>query len=99
MGEMRVIKYQMNYRYLNKKMYETNRKLYDQVLILLRLSNLQNKCAYMVRANKPRTSGTKVTFAVVENTEQYRKEIQKLTEDAKKNGFTIKEKEEGENHD
>ena len=97
MGEMRVIKYQMNYRYLNKKMYETNRKFYDQALILLRVSNLEKKCAYMVRANKPKTSGTKVTYAVVESTEQYREETRKLIEDAKKNGFTIKE--EGENHD
>lgn len=97
MGEMRVIEYQMNYRYLNKKMYETNRKFYDQALIYLRVSNLQNKCAYMVRANKPRTSGTKVTFAVVENAEQYRQEIRKLAEDAKKNGFTVKE--EQKDHD
>ena len=91
-----IIQYQKIYKNLNKKLYETNRKMYDQSLIVLRLIALENNCAYMVKAGKPQKNGTKVTFSVAETAEQYQEEIQKLTEDAKKNGFTVKEEEEDE---
>ena len=99
MGEMRVIKYQMNYRYLNKKMYETNRGFYDKILLLARADELRNRCAYMTRANKPMSSGTKVTFALAETPEQYDEEVKKIAEEGKRLGIKFKEKEQEESHD
>ena len=87
MGEMTIIKYQKKYRQLHTSMYETNRGLYDKILLLVRADELRNRCAYMTRANKPMSSGTKVTFAPVETPEQYDEEVKKIVEEGKRIGI------------
>lgn len=104
MGGIRIIKYQMTYSGMTKKLYEENPNIYQRALIDIRLHELQAKGCYVQKMNKPNRNGTAITFAQVKDGEEYQTELQKIIEDGIKLGLKIKkvktteagEKEDGE---
>ena len=82
-----IMKYQMRYLKLTRKMFEEQKNLYQNALIHIRLEELQEKGACMVKCNKPTSSGTKITFRPVKNADEYQKELNKIVSDGEKLGI------------
>ena len=87
MKEARVIRYQSGYPGLNKKFFSESPQAYKVALIHIRLDELQERCAKVVKIGKPNFSGTQITFAPVESAEEYRSEMEKIISDGKEIGI------------
>lgn len=88
-----LVGYQMNIDELTKKLYEENPLIYRLELIALRIFYLEIKGMYMTKKNKPNNKGTKVTWKLIENEEEYDRAYSKLQadmEDLKKIGEQMK---------
>lgn len=91
--DVRVLKYEFINPKMNKKLFEENRKIYDKLIIFIRVDELNNKCAYLVKVNKPNRSGTKFTFKPCETHDEWEREFDRLKEDAEKMKVTLTRKE------
>lgn len=87
--EARVLKYAFINPKMNKKLFEENRKIYDKVMIFIRIDELNNKCAYLVKTNKPTKNGTKFTFKTCETYDEWEREFDRLKKDAEKMKITL----------
>lgn len=84
MLSIKTIRYQIQYKEMTKKMYITKPNTYNLAILLLRLEELQNKGARMVKQGKPYLSGTNLTFEVMQKAEEVDAAIKELCEDARK---------------
>lgn len=83
MKEARVIRYQSGYSWLNKKFFAEKPKAYKVALIYIRLEELQEKGAKVLKIGKPNSRGTQITFAPVESVEEYQSELERIISDGK----------------
>ena len=60
-----IIKYQVCFTKLTKKVQDHDPDFYAKAIIAIRLTELQEETAYMVKCNKANSGGTKITFAPV----------------------------------
>ena len=58
MSETRIIRYQLSFPALNKKLYEKFEKEYNVAVIQIRLDELQEKGAKLTKIGKPTFGGT-----------------------------------------
>ncbi|MEZ3435714.1 MAG: hypothetical protein K1W34_14065 [Lachnospiraceae bacterium] len=86
MKEARVIKYQSGYPRLNKKLFTEKTQVYKVALIYIRLDELQERGAKVLKIGKPNFGGTQITFAPVESAEEYQSELKKIISDGKEIG-------------
>lgn len=82
-----VLKYQVCFKKLTKKFLEEDPDFYAKAVIILRLEELHEKCAYMVKCNKANSSGTKITFAPVRSVEEYTDKLNEIIADGEKIGL------------
>lgn len=87
MSDLYISKYQMSFTKLTRKLYDENQKFYEKALIYIRLDELQERCAYMVKRNKPTNSGTNISFEVVNSKEEYQEQLEKIISDGEKIGL------------
>lgn len=82
-----IIKYQIAFPGMTKKVFDEKNRIYQITAVSIRLDELQEKGAYLVKMGKPAKNGTKMTFAPVRSAEEYEVEMQKILEDGKKLGL------------
>lgn len=87
MKKARVIRYQTGYPWLNKKLFTEKPQVYKVALIHIRLGELQERCAKVLKIGKPNFGGTQITFAPVESAEEYQSEMEKIISDGKEIGI------------
>lgn len=87
MSEARVIRYQSGYPWLNKKFFTEKPQVYKVALIYIRLDELQERGAKVLKIGKPNFGGTQITFAPVETVEEYQEELEKIVSDGKAIGM------------
>nr|WP_302142400.1 hypothetical protein [uncultured Schaedlerella sp.] len=76
--EVKILKYKANYSGLSKKLSSESPKLYNAVLMYIRLMELKGRGMKMLKKGKPHSKGTKITFIPVESEEEYSSEIEKI---------------------
>lgn len=91
MKEARVIKYQSGYPGLSKKLFTENPQVYRVALIYIRLDELQERGAKILKVGKPNFGGTQITFVPVESVEEYRSELERIILDGKEIGAELVE--------
>lgn len=87
----------MNFTRLTKKLQGKEPDFYAKAVILVRLQELQEHFAYMVKCNKANSSGTKITFVPIRSVEEYIEKHKEIIADGEKLGLvfvTEKEKQE-----
>lgn len=91
--------YQIEYPRMTKQLYENDRKIWDAVMLRIRIQEL-NKGFYLRKMNKPQKKGTVLTFRACKDVAEWEKEMEKLKEDAKKIGceLSVEEKKEDGSH-
>ena len=89
-GDVIVKSYQMSFPPLTKKRYENNRKLHDIAVIYIRLDELQEHGAKMIKTGKPTFGGTEIAFAPVKTAEEYQRELKAIIRDGEALGLTFK---------
>ena len=87
MSRIKVLKYQVNFSQMTRKLHHTKRRIYDLAAISIRLEELQNKAARMVKINKPNALGTKITFEVLETAEAYQEAYDEIIRDGEALGL------------
>lgn len=87
MTNPKIIRCQLTYTGLTKKEYEKNPKLFETIVIYIRLDELQEKGMYMKKRNKPTRFGTAITFEPVRSQEEYKTELEKIISDGEKLGL------------
>ena len=90
MAGVTILKYQMTYSGMTKKLYEEKPRIYQVALIDIRLHELQKKGCYVQKINKPNRNGTSITFTQAKTAEEYQQELQKIIEDGTKLGLEIR---------
>lgn len=88
-GEIRVIKYQVGYPGLNKKLSVENPKAYKTALIGIRLTELQERGMKILKTGRPNSGGTQITFIPLKSAEEYQAELKKIICDGKKIGMVF----------
>lgn len=89
-----IIKYQLMFPRMTKKLFDEKERIYQITVICIRLDELQTKGAVLQKMGKPTKNGTKMTFAPVQSAGEYEAEIQRILEDGKKLGMKFEDKEE-----
>lgn len=84
-----IIKYQVCFTKLTKKVQDKDPDFYAKTLIVLRLEELQEKLSYMVKCNKANSSGTKITFAPIRSVEEYTDKLREIVADGEKLGLVF----------
>lgn len=87
MRETRLIKYQFVFPQLTKRLYENKRRIYDLAVISIRLEELQEKGARIVKINKPGAHGTAIMFDVVETEKEYQEAYDEIIRDGEALGL------------
>ena len=82
-----IIKYQVCFTRLTKRLQEFNPIFYDRAIIQVRLQELQEEFSYMVKCNKAHSSGTKITFVPVRSVEEYKDKLREIIADGEKLGM------------
>lgn len=85
-GQVRILKYQAGYPGLNKKLYTGNPKAYQVALIHIRLEELQGRGMKILKASKPNSDGTQITFVPLESAEEYKEELERILQNGKEIG-------------
>ena len=99
MDKIGVVGYQKNFKRMTKKLFEERPDVYKIALVLIRIDELQNEIAYMIKQNKPNNSGTKITFRKIESLEQYEEELNKLREAWEASGLLLRTVKKESDHD
>ena len=89
-----VIKYQVSFPRMTKKLFDEHENIYQIAVINIRLNELQKKGAALQKIGKPTKNGTKMTFAPVQRPGECEAEMQQILEDGKKLGLEFGKKEE-----
>ena len=89
-----IIKYQLMFPRMTKKLFDEKERIYQITVICIRLDELQTKGAVLQKMGKPTKNGTKMTFAPVQSAGEYEAEMQRILEDGKKLGMKFEDKEE-----
>lgn len=76
--------------FLDKDLFEKAKVIYEQLLVDVRLKELQKTGGYMVKRNKPTRKGTKIKFEVVKNKNQYLEELNRIIKDGEVLGLSFK---------
>lgn len=84
--------YQIQYKGLTKDLYEKERQLYDVVVINCRANELCGKMSYMKKIYKPNSQGTKITYQVCKNAEEWKRESARLKKEGTKLLAEMREK-------
>ena len=85
--DVKIKSYQMCFPKLNKKEYKKHPVFYQMAIIAIRLDELQEKSAYMSRCGRPSFGGTCITFSIVKDSEEYKRELEKIMEDGARIGL------------
>ena len=91
MKEARVLKYQAIYQGLNKRFFTEKPQAYKVALIHIRLEELQNRGAKMLKKGRPNSGGTQITFAPVESAKEYQSELERIVLDGKEIGMKFEQ--------
>lgn len=91
------MKYQIAFPGMTKKVFDEKNRIYQITAVSIRLDELQEKGAYLVKMGKPAKNGTKMTFAPVRSAEEYEVEMQKILEDGKRLGLEFEKVKKQEN--
>ena len=83
-----IYEYQIEYPRMTKQLYENDRKIWDAVMLRIRIQEL-DKGFYLRKANKPQKKGAVLTFRACKDVAEWEKEMEKLKEDAKKIGYEL----------
>lgn len=86
----KVLKYQVEFTRLNKKLLEEEPELYKTAVIIIRLDELQEKGAVMIKMNKATKNGTKITFRPVDGYQECYEEQQKIIKEGEALGMKFK---------
>ena len=89
MGDTVVLKYQINFPALTKKFYQEKQKIYGAAIIYIRLDELQEHGAKIIKIGKPTFGGTNITFVPVKTAEEYQEELKAIMRDGEEIGLTF----------
>ena len=86
-NKLKIVKYQMTFTKMTKKLFDEQEKVYRVAMISIRLDELQERAGIMVKVGKPERNGTRITFRPVQNVEEYKSELDQIIEQWKKLGL------------
>lgn len=92
--EITISKYQMLFPRMNKKLFDEKNRTYQITALSIRLDELREKGAALVKMGKATKNGTRMTFAVARSKEEYEAELQKIIEQGKELALVFGKKEE-----
>lgn len=96
MSNTQIIRYQLGFPYLDKKLYTTSVKTYNIAIVYIRLDELQKKGAKITKIGKPTNGGTLLTFEPVKSCQEYEEALKSIIQDGEYMGL-IFEKEKKKN--
>lgn len=86
-NKLKIVKYEMTFTKMTKKLFDEQEKVYRVAMISIRLDELQGRAGVMVKAGKPERNGTRITFRPAQNAEEYKNELDKIIEQGEKLGL------------
>ena len=87
-----IMKYQLMFPKMTKKLFDEKERIYQITVICIRLDELQTKGAVLQKMGKPTKNGTRMTFTPVQSTGEYEAELERILEDGKKLGLKFEKK-------